>query len=272
MKNSGFAQRGLLWVAALCAFAISVPRASGFQQPDKAELLKKARAAYYSLKTEGMTGFTCAMVPNWTALLQTQGVTDPATLTPAVEKLNQLHFSVTVDGNGAAKVTHNEISAENQKVAEGLKQIYSGMEQMTTGFFQTWSVFVVNPPLPEPDTEIELEKAAAEYRIRYNEGATKVGVNMGKDYAVSSVKATTADFDSVIRPHFAKSGKGFLMSSYEAQYEGTGGKDKTELQVALDYQDVSGMKLPQKLNLKGSYNGTPFQVEVAFSDCTASKQ
>ncbi|HEX7286783.1 MAG TPA: hypothetical protein VF532_11420 [Candidatus Angelobacter sp.] len=218
-----------------------------------------------------MKQFTCSMNPNWTALLKTQGVNDPKVLDPAAAKLSQLHFKVDVNGDGNAKISHNEIPAENDQVAEGLKQIYGGMEQMTTGFFQTWSVFVINPPLPDPDTPIELETTPNQYRIKYLEGATRVGVDMGKDYSVTSVHASTADFDSVIRPRFTASGKGLLMNGYDASYQGTGGKDKTELQVALEYQDVSGMKVPRKLELKGSYNGASFAVEVVFDGCTASK-
>jgi hypothetical protein len=271
MKSLKLVRYVLLLFAAAGAFAQTKPQSPNPKQAENDELLKKGRAAYYSLKTEGMTGFTCALTPNWTAMLKTQGVVDPAVLGPAVDKLSRLRFTVVVDGKGAAKVAHNEVSAENAKVAEGMKQIYEGMEQMTTGFFQTWSVFVVDPPLPEPGTEIEVEIGAAQYAIKYNEGATVVKISMGKDYAVNSMQATTTDFDSMIRPVFSKSPKGLLMNGYNAKYEGAGGKDKTDLQVALEYQDVAGFKLPLKLDLKGSYDGSPFQVEVAFSGCSATK-
>ncbi len=273
MKHSRFVWFALLLIAAGSARAQSTPKAAADpRQSEKVKLLKDARAAYYSLKAERLTEFTCAVIPDWLLLLKAQGVSDPDVLARANQLLSGIHFNVTVDGEGTAKLTHNEISAENQGVAEGLKQIYSGMEQMTTGFFQTWSAFVVNPPLPEPGTEIELNATAGEYRIGYKEGAAQVEALIGLDYSVSLLKVVTKDFESVLRPRFTASGKGFLMSGYDADYLGTGGKDKTVLHVGLEYQDVSGLKLPQVLNLKGSYNDAPFQVDVRFSNCTLSKQ
>jgi hypothetical protein len=257
---------------AACAVMLLAPSAYCFQPTAKLEVLKKARASYYSLKSEGMSGFRCDMTPNWASLLEEQHKTDPAAIDAAIARLKQLHFSVDVAADGAAKVTHNEITADNEQMAQGLGQIYSGMEQMTTGFFQTWTVFVVTPPLPELTTAFEMENQPQQYSLSYKDGATDVVTVMGRDFAVSSVKVNSKDFESVIKPQFSKTAKGYLMTAYNADYEGTGGKDKTELKVAIDYQPVEGLQVPQKLGLKGSYNGSPFQVEVTFSGCTATRQ
>ncbi|MBZ5524054.1 MAG: hypothetical protein LAP21_17600 [Acidobacteriia bacterium] len=286
MTVKGLVRRGTLMLAG-CAVMLLTPGAHAFQQPDTLEVLKKARqeevtkanlavlekarASYYSLKNEGMAGFQCDMTPNWAALLEEQRKTNPEGIDAAIVRLKQLHFSVTVGADGAAKVTHNEITADNEKMAEGLKQIYSGMEQMTTGFFQTWSVFVVSPPLPELATPFELENGA-DYSLSYKDGATDVVTLMGRDFAVKALQVTAQEFVSILKPRFSKTPKGYLMTAYDADYEGAGGKDKTELQVAIDYQPVEGLQVPKTLNLKGSYNGSPFQVEVAFSGCTATKQ
>jgi hypothetical protein len=236
------------------------------QTADQRAVIEKARNAYYSLKREGMPSFQCDMTPNWAALLQSQRAADPERIDAAVERLKGLHFSVTVAADGAAKVAHNEIKADNPQMAEGLSQVYKGMEQMTTGFFQTWSVFVVSPPLPEVATAFKLENGA-EYALTYKDGGTDVATVMGKDFAVRSLKVTAADFVSVLNPRFTNTPKGLLMNAYDADYQGADGKDKTELHVAIGYQMVAGLQLPQKLDLKGSYSGSPFQVEVTFSGC-----
>jgi hypothetical protein len=157
-------------------------------------------------------------------------------------------------------------------MAEGLKQVYGGMEQMTVGFFQTWTVFVVTPPLPEPTTEFQLESGSQQYSLSYKDGDTDVLTLMGKDFAVSRLTVTAKDFVSILRPRFTKTSKGYLMNAYDADYKGSGGKDTTELHVTIDYQSVEGLQLPQKLSLKGSYNASPFQVEVTFSGCTAARR
>src|SRR5258708_27819912 len=113
------------------------------------------------------------MVPNWAALLEEQRKAEPAKIDEAIERLKGIHFSVDVDADGAAKVGHNEIAADNDAMAKGLAQVYSGMEQMTSGFFQTWAVFVIHPALPEQGTDFDLETSPLQYHLAYKEGGTK---------------------------------------------------------------------------------------------------
>jgi hypothetical protein len=44
------------------------------------------------------------------------------------------------------------------------------------------------------------------------------------------------------------------------------------LKVHMDYQPVEGLQMLQKLNLSGTYGGSPFAVELAFSDCKITKK
>jgi len=255
-----------------CALVWFLPQTAGSQQSGNVEILNKARQSYYSLKSEGMAQFQCNISPNWAALLAETKKTNPAAFDKAVGKLKQLSFSVTVAANGSIKVLHSEIPAENEQTSKGLSQIYSGMEQMISGFFQTWSTFVLTPSLPKPDIDFKLEDAGREYRLSYKEDSTDVLITMGKDFAISMVKVAAKDFDSTLWPRFTKTANGFLLTGYQAEYEGKGGTDKTELQVTFDYQVADGLQVPRKLNLKGVYNQSPFQVEVTFVGCHATRR
>ncbi len=235
------------------------------------EIVKEARQSYYSLKDQGLAAFQCTIVPNWRLLLTEQKL-DGAKVDRAAALLNNIHFSISLEAGGEAKVTHNEVSAENAEVAKGLNQIYSGMEQMTTGFFQTWSVFSMSPALPEVDGEYQLDKTATEYRLSYKDGTADIVTLLNRDLATSSLRTTTSEFDSTITPQFKKTAKGLLMTGYEATYKGKSAADTTELQIAIDYQAVDQLQLPQKLDLKGTYGGSPFHVEVTFSGCHATRR
>jgi hypothetical protein len=41
--------------------------------------------------------------------------------------------------------------------------------------------------------------------------------------------------------------------------------------VQIGYQEVERLLLVQKLNLSGSYGGSPFAIELAFSDCKVTR-
>lgn len=238
------------------------------QTANKKEIVKQARQSYYSLKDQGLAEFQCITMPNWQLLLTEQKL-DADTVSRTVQLLNKIQFSVSLAAGGEARVTHNEISAENEQMAKGLSQIYSGMEQMTTGFFQTWSVFSMSPALPEIGGDYQLEKTGAEYRLTYKDGTADVVTILDRNFAMSYLKTTTPEFDSTIRPQFEKTAKGLLLAGYRATYTGKSAADTTELQIAIDYQAVDEFQLPQKLDLKGSYGGSPFHVEVSFSGCHA---
>ena len=240
------------------------------QTADKKEIVKQARQSYYSLKDQRLAEFQCTILPNWQLLLTEQKL-DAAAVDRGVQLLNKIHFTVSLAPGGDAKVTHNEVSAENKQVAEGLSQIYSGMEQMTTGFLQTWSAFSMSPALPEIEGDYQLEKTGTEYRLSYKDGTADVVTLLDRDLAMSYVKTTTPEFDSTIRPQFKNTAKGLLLTGYRATYTGKSAADTTELQIAIDYQAVDELQLPQKLDLKGAYGGSPFHVEVTFSGCQATR-
>lgn len=264
-----------LQMAVLCAglvVMVMFPATLSAQTADKEEIVKQARQSYYSLKGEGLAEFHCAMEPNWDTLLADLKKTDPEAAARGLQKLNQLRFSATVTPGSDAKVTHNEVSADNAQAAEGLKQVYHGMEQMTVGFFQTWSAFMMTPSLPAVDDDYQLEDLGAQYRLTYKEGTADVTTTMGKDLAISELKVNTAEFKSTLWPQFTKTAKGFLLSGYQATYLGATAAETTELKVDITHQLADGIQVPKKLNIKGSYGGSPFDVEVAFTDCHATRQ
>jgi hypothetical protein len=252
-----------------CCAALFMWVALPAQAADKDVVIRQARAAYYSLNGEGMQQFQCNMTPNWEALLADLRKTDSAAVDRAVQKLNELRFSAVVPSQGTAKVTHNEISADNKQMADGLTQIYNGMDQMIVGFFQTWSVFVISPGLPEAGSTFQLEEIPSGYRISYKDGSADVVTLMNKDFSITSTMVRSKEFDSTLQPLFKQTGKGLLLSGYQATYIGASAADKTELQVKVDYQQVDGLQLPKTLDLQGSYGGNPFKAEVAFTGCHA---
>jgi len=259
----------LIWCTAI---TLAFPQLEFAQQADKREILKKARGSYYSLKNEGFDGFKCDLTPNWEVLLADLRKSDPKAADSAVRLLSGLRFSLGVRSDGTPAITHNTIPADNDQMAKGLSQIYSGLDQMMGGFFQTWSAFLLVPPLPEPDGEYLLENEGSQYRLAYKEGATDVASQMSKEFEVNWLRVTTKEFDSTLWPRFTKTPKGFLLAGYRAAYQGTSGADKTDLLVEIDNQEVSGLWLPHRVHLKGAYGGTPFETEVLFEGCSASKR
>ena len=157
-------------------------------------------------------------------------------------------------------------------MAEGLNQIYGGMEQMVSGFFDTWSPFMIGSPFPDAKGNYELSEQGDLWNLSYREGAsTDVVTTMTKTLVIRELQVKTPQFSSSLRPRFTDSAQGRLLTGYEADYVGQSPNETTHLLVGIAYQTVNGFQLPQKLDLAGSYGGTPFQVQVTFSGCKASR-
>lgn len=244
---------------ACSAIVLALASLAPSRQLDKSETLRKARQSYYSLKDEGLTEFQCTMAPNWALLLAEQRKADPTGTDAAIQRLQALHFGLSLGLDGNAKVTHNQLTAENEQVASGLKQVYSGMEQMASGFFQTWSAYTISPALPDLTTTFQLD------------GPADVTTTMGPDYAISVMRVKTAEFDSTIKPQFKKIPRGLLLASYQAIYRGATPAEATDMDVTIDYQEINGLQFPQEISLVGSYGITTFKVKVNFTGCQATK-
>lgn len=111
------------------------------------QAISQARQSYYNLPNEGMTAFQCDLTPNWNALLEDARKQDANAADSAIKVLSQLHFALNFAPDGSVKITHNELTGQNETMQKALEQIYSGMEQMTSGFFDTWKLFVFSSPV-----------------------------------------------------------------------------------------------------------------------------
>jgi hypothetical protein len=257
----------LLVACAACPFV-----ASAQPVPNQKLVLSHARGAYYSLRQEGLDAFACDVTPNWQLVLEKESRQNPQGVHNAIETLNQLHFTVSLASDNSVKLTHNELTGQSSKMMAALGKIYGGMEQMATGFFDTWKMFLLNSPLPEVDSTYRLEAEGRRYVLSYKDDLTDVVTTMGRDFAISDLKVTTAQFDSAIQPTFLRTPKGLVLSAYQASYKSQNAEETTQLKVAIDYQTVDGLQMLRRLNLSGTYGDSPFAVELTFSNCRVTKK
>jgi hypothetical protein len=262
MKHRSLGLCALLMLACgLAAAQSAVPVA------DRQKVVEKGRQAYYNLRAAGLDEFRATIKPNWALVLKDQLKADPAKGEAALKLLNGLHFSMLLDKDGKVTVTHHTDSEPaNDQQRSGFDQIYSGMDQAITGFFTTWSVFMLGPPLPAANSEYKLEDLGAQYRISYKDGASDVITTMGKDMIITEVKVNSAEFISSVRPQLTRTAKGFVLTGYSADYKPTQGQGVVKLDLKIQNQAVNGLQLPVNLVLDSVLDGEPTHMELAFSE------
>ena len=255
----------------LCALLLLACGLAAAQSPvpaaDSKKVVEKARQAYYNLRTAGLDEFRATIKPNWELVLEDQLKADPEKGQAAVKLLNGLHFSMLLDKKGKVTVTHHtDTEPANDQQRQSFDQIYSGMDQAITGFFTTWSVFMLSPPMPPVGSEYQLEDLGVQYRISYKDGPSDVVTTMGKDMIITEVKVNSKDFVSSVRPQLTRTAKGFVLSGYSADYKPTSGTGVVKLDLKIQNQPVKGLQLPTNLVLDSVLDGEPTHMELAFSE------
>ncbi|MDB5442023.1 MAG: hypothetical protein JWP73_399 [Phenylobacterium sp.] len=262
---------GHLAVLALCS-ALALPAAAA--EPDsRTSLLTRARASYYSLAREGFAGARCRVIPDWAPLLgplasQPQGQR-------AIAILETLQVSVAINAMGQATVTTKDPEpTRDPAVAAGIKQVFSGMNQALPGFFDSWSAFMINPPVPGPQTPMQITPLAGGRRLAYKDGAANVLMDIDPAGQVTRLNVTAAEFVSSMLPTFEHAPRGLTLSRYVADYEATGGDAASKVHLAVDiaYQTVNGLRIPGVLKLTGVYGGQAFNMKLTFADCQADRK
>lgn len=235
--------------------------------PDSKAVLSQARAAYYNLSSRGFKQYRFQDRPDWAAMLGDLAKTNPADFEGAMKLFAKLSFIVVVDADGAAKVSHNDVDTPNDQVKAGMKQVCGGMDQMLTGFFQTWSPFMVQTPFSKVGTDLSVEDAGTHYRVRWVEsGTTKVDILMDRTYAVTEMKVSSPTFDSVIRPSFDRHPGGLVLASYEAEYKEKAPAPPIRILVLIKNKPVGGLLLPSDLDLTAWVGDNRTHILMAFTE------
>jgi hypothetical protein len=243
-----------------CCLSGGVVPAAG--QGDKRALVRQATQSYYNLRRLGFSGFQAKVQPNWSVVVK--GIESNA---EAMRLLNGLKFSMSLSGSGDVKTNHEvAIAAPNPQVEAGFKQIFGGIEQVLTGFFATWNLFMLNSPLPGVDGEYQLQDLANEYVLTYKDGASDVITRMARDFSITELEVSSPQFKSSVKPKFTKSEKGYVLTRYVGHYVPTSGPGNVELNIRIDYLETKGLRLPQKIYADSVYDGEPNQMELILSD------
>lgn len=261
---------------ALCwAFALAMPAQAAEKAPSKLQqvaLLEKARASYYSLQKEGLSDFTCSLAPDWSKMLEGVRESNPEEAERRLKIFQQIHFQVKALILGMVDVKHSYSGEEHPELADNFQHIYHGIEQMVSGFFDTWKGFVMVPFLPETSVDFNIQKKGAQYRLTYSEGDTAVVTLLDPNLVITSTHITSSEFDSTIKPQFTKVDGGLLLSGYDGTYVGRSPASKAVIRVRIDSQVVDGFQLPHKVAVSGSDDGSKFAIDLYFTDCHATRR
>jgi hypothetical protein len=245
--------------------------AASARATDDQQLFDQARQSYYNLRREGLTEFRCKVTLDWEAILDAFKA-EPATKQALLPILKKTHFEVLVGPNGAAIVSHQfDMAPPNEDVAKRIQVMSGGVEQMITGFFQTWSQFMINSFFPEREEKYELTEEDQKFHLTSKQGATEVFLSFGHDFSLDEMRVKTADFDGTVRPKLVRSDKGFVLSSYTGTFKPSSGSSQ-EMAVSIEYSTIENLTLPDMVTFSVTSPNGSVQFPLKFGDYRLTKK
>jgi hypothetical protein len=243
----------------LTILALTVALDANAQVTANQSVVGQARSANYNLTRKGFKGFTATIEPNWEVILA-------HTATPENLKVfRAMHFSMIVDPNGAVTVSYEAgANAARPELQSVMKQIHYDLQRLVTGFFNTWRMFMVSSPFPETENQIKIETPDKQYRLNYTMQSGEVMLMMTSDFLITEWILSGPTATRTIKPHFQKTVDGFLLSGYGEVSQPISAGIKTTLEFNIEYQDVSGIKLPHKVRFSGMHGTEPVAAELLF--------
>ncbi len=258
--------RPILIASFLCA-VICTPAWSA----DKKEVIQRARQSLYSLKTDGLIEFSCQASLDFDAAYKDIKMDDIGR-TQMLPAARNIRFQVAVGPSGAANVSHQFAEAPpNQEVADRLKNVAGGMEQIISGFFQTWSNLMIGSPFTGSPDEYQVDELPDGYRVMADAGTTHVEILLDRNYMLTSLAARTSDFDGTVRPHFTKRKDASLLQSYDATYKTTGASSQ-DLSMKIEYQDLEGLPIPHTIEVIMTLPQGHIDAPITLSNCQVKKK
>lgn len=233
------------------------------------DILQKAQKAYDSLSGDGLNQLQCQVIPDVDSMFK-DIKTDDGGL-QLLPLLKQVKFRVVIGSAGTSTVSHDSaVAPPTEYVAARLRQAIAGIEQMVTGFLQTWTGFAIKPALLTPDDTTRVERVGNKYRISTTSGTTEVIVTMSADSVIQELKVKSPQFDGTVRPSFTATKHGLVLSGYESSYKAE--QAAGDLTMTLTTQELDGLPIPKTVLLKAVTVAQTITVPLTFSDCQATKR
>jgi hypothetical protein len=241
--------------------------------PDN-EWLAKTSKLYYSSARAGLTGFDCAIHPDWHTLFVSavSGATVPED-DPRIALLNAVKITVHAHMKGGSTIEWVADSNPDKPIDQTSTDLLDGMhksvEQTLEGFLQFWGPFMEATVVPDSSEGIEIAHTPNANTIHANQGGTELTEVFSSDLVLQQFNVNMSGASIKFSPTYKPTPQGLLVNVFEAHILPDGAPPAQEqvMKVAIEYQPVGTLIVPSKLHMEvvgtGIFNFT-------FDGCTTN--
>ena len=265
MKRNCVVAIRVLSASVLLACVTTVAAAQRLAAPERTTVLVSAAKAYYNARQLGFREFACVAKPDWALLIGSASEN-----AEGLKLLNAQHYYLKLNVDDQVELTHKSDFVPPKEVEKDLKDLFTGMQEMTSGFFAIWSAFALRNPFPEPASKCEVLSSASGYEVLCDEPSSKIVTLLTKDFSITEIRAKVLNTTIVIRPVFNKTPQGFILAAYDSDADmPDGSKVKSHVEVVYDAQ--AAYRLPSRIKLDGNMRGQKAKIDLILDGYQITK-
>jgi len=242
-------------VLILCPIAL-LPLTCAAQQNSAASRLAFARATYYTPTNSGLNSFHCTASMDWKDLLTRFSGADVPADSPLLAYLDTVQLSVNDDlrGNGSLQWT----AATEPPVAlqPSVQKLRGGLEQMFSGFFQTWNVYMNGSMVPVPDSSTTVTEVGDGVKLHGDTASMSIDELFDKNLLLTQAHVTQPSMDVVAYPTYIDTPDGRVISSIRSTIHQPPTAPPIEVTISTTYSEVQTFRLPAQLTFAVQNVGT----------------
>ena len=253
------------------------PAASAGQpaQPNpEIEWLAKMSKVYYSSARAGLTGFDCAVHPDWHKLMVSanKGAAVPED-SPQIALLKTVKVEIHAHMKGGSTIDWKPETAPDKPLDDSSSALLDGMhqsvQQTLEGFLQFWTPFMEAAVVPDSVEGLDITHTATGHTIHAKQSGTELTEIFSSDLVLQQFNVNMNGTSIKFTPTYKPTPQGLLVTAFDAHILPAGAppEQAQEMKVGIDYQDVGGLTVPGHLNMDVAGTGT---FDYGFDGCTTN--
>ena len=257
------------------ASAPSAPQSAQAAQPNPdTEWLANTSALYYSSAKAGLTGFDCAVHPDWHTLFASANKGETiADDDPRIVLLKSVKITIHAHMMGNSTIEWVADSRPDKPRGDSSTALLDGMhqsvEQTLEGFLQFWSPFMEVSVVPDSVQGLEITHTPTVHTIHAKEGDTEMTEVFSHELVLEQFNVNMKGTAIKFSPTYKSTPQGLLVSKFAAHILPAGAPPEQAqvMNVAVDYQTVNGLTIPGQLSMDVIGTGT---FNFTFDGCSTN--
>ena len=237
-------------------------------------LLAKAGTMYYSTAKAGLTGFDCAVHPDWHTLIASA---DPGTAVSnsdsRVTLLNGVAITLHARLNGGSTLdwTPAAGSATDADSTSVLTQGHQNTDQTLLGFLGMWTRFMDGSLVPANSSGFDVTQGPSTFTLHQGSNGWEKTEVFSSDLLLEEVDLIEVGISMKTEPTYKATAQGLLVERFveHIQQMGNPPGPVQEARAGVEYQTIAGFPIPRQLNYK---EGGTTMFNMSLDGCTVVRQ